>query len=67
MRRVLVPGGRLVILEITQPKRQPWPAFALWFDRIVPQLGKLAGDSSAYTYLRNRCAVSRCGDPGRQA
>ncbi|HMU28119.1 MAG TPA: bifunctional demethylmenaquinone methyltransferase/2-methoxy-6-polyprenyl-1,4-benzoquinol methylase UbiE [Solirubrobacterales bacterium] len=52
MRRVLVPGGRLVILEITQPKRQPLAGFfALWFDRIVPQLGKLAGDSSAYTYL----------------
>lgn len=52
MNRVLLPGGRLVILEITQPSRQPLAAFfALWFDRIVPQLGKLAGDSSAYTYL----------------
>ena len=52
MRRVLVPGGRLVILEITQPRRQPLAGFfGLWFDRIVPQLGKLAGDSSAYTYL----------------
>lgn len=52
MRRVLVPGGRLVILEITQPRRQPLAGFfGLWFDRIVPMLGKLAGDSSAYTYL----------------
>ncbi len=52
MRRVLVPGGRLVILEITQPRRQPLAAFfRLWFDRIVPLLGKFAGDSSAYTYL----------------
>ncbi|MCO5314556.1 MAG: bifunctional demethylmenaquinone methyltransferase/2-methoxy-6-polyprenyl-1,4-benzoquinol methylase UbiE [Solirubrobacterales bacterium] len=52
MKRVLVPGGRLVILEITQPRRQPLAGFfALWFDRIVPQIGKLAGDSSAYTYL----------------
>lgn len=52
MSRVLVPGGRLVILEITQPKRQPLAGFfSVWFDRIVPQLGKLAGDSSAYTYL----------------
>jgi demethylmenaquinone methyltransferase/2-methoxy-6-polyprenyl-1,4-benzoquinol methylase len=52
MRRVLVPGGRLVILEITQPRRQPLAGFfALWFDRIVPLLGKIAGDSSAYTYL----------------
>lgn len=52
MRRVLVPGGRLVILEITQPRRQPLAGFfGLWFDRIVPMLGKFAGDSSAYTYL----------------
>ena len=52
MRRVLVPGGSLVILEITQPRRQPLKGFfGLWFDRIVPLLGKLAGDSSAYEYL----------------
>jgi demethylmenaquinone methyltransferase / 2-methoxy-6-polyprenyl-1,4-benzoquinol methylase len=52
MYRVLAPGGRVVILEITQPKRQPLKAFfGLWFDRAVPVLGKLAGDSSAYTYL----------------
>ena len=50
--RVLKPGGRLVILEITQPQRPPlsW-FFALWFDRIVPALGALAGDRDAYTYL----------------
>jgi demethylmenaquinone methyltransferase/2-methoxy-6-polyprenyl-1,4-benzoquinol methylase len=50
--RVLRPGGRLVILEITQPRRPPLSAFySLWFDRIVPLLGTLAGDRSAYTYL----------------
>ena len=50
--RVLKPGGRLVILEITQPQRPPlsW-FFALWFDRIVPALGSLAGDRDAYSYL----------------
>jgi demethylmenaquinone methyltransferase / 2-methoxy-6-polyprenyl-1,4-benzoquinol methylase len=50
--RVLKPGGRLVILEITQPQRPPlsW-FFALWFDRIVPALGTLAGDRDAYSYL----------------
>lgn len=52
MKRVLVPGGRLVILEITQPRRQPLAGFfSVWFDRIVPLLGRFAGDSSAYTYL----------------
>jgi demethylmenaquinone methyltransferase / 2-methoxy-6-polyprenyl-1,4-benzoquinol methylase len=52
MARVLRPGGRLVILEITQPQRPPLSAFySLWFDRIVPLLGTLAGDQAAYTYL----------------
>ena len=52
MARVLKPGGRLVILEITQPRRPPLSLFySLWFDRIVPLLGALAGDRGAYTYL----------------
>ena len=50
--RVLKPGGRLVILEITQPRRPPLSTFySLWFDRVVPLLGTLAGDRGAYTYL----------------
>jgi demethylmenaquinone methyltransferase / 2-methoxy-6-polyprenyl-1,4-benzoquinol methylase len=50
--RVLKPGGRLVILEITQPRRPPLSIFfSLWFDRIVPLLGTVAGDRDAYTYL----------------
>ena len=41
MARVLKPGGRLVILEITQPTRPPLSVFfSLWFDRIVPLLGR---------------------------
>jgi demethylmenaquinone methyltransferase/2-methoxy-6-polyprenyl-1,4-benzoquinol methylase len=52
LRRVVRSGGRLVILEITQPTRPPLSAFfSLWFDRIVPLLGTFAGDRSAYTYL----------------
>ena len=44
--RVLKPGGRLVILEITQPTRPPLSTFfSLWFDRVVPMLGSVAGDS----------------------
>jgi len=50
--RVLKPGGRLVILEITQPQRPPLSTFfSLWFDRVVPMLGSVAGDSAAYSYL----------------
>ena len=50
--RVLKPGGRLVILEITTPRRPPLSLFfSLWFDRLVPLLGTLAGDREAYSYL----------------
>jgi demethylmenaquinone methyltransferase/2-methoxy-6-polyprenyl-1,4-benzoquinol methylase len=52
MTRVLRPGGRLVILEITQPTRPPLSTFySLWFDRVVPILGAVAGDPEAYSYL----------------
>jgi demethylmenaquinone methyltransferase / 2-methoxy-6-polyprenyl-1,4-benzoquinol methylase len=66
MTRVLRPGGRLVILEITQPTRPPLSTFySLWFDRVVPLLGKLAGDSEAYTYLPE--SVRSFPDPRRLA
>jgi demethylmenaquinone methyltransferase/2-methoxy-6-polyprenyl-1,4-benzoquinol methylase len=52
MTRVLKPGGRLVILEITRPHREPLATFySLWFDRVVPMLGTFAGDEDAYSYL----------------
>ena len=52
MTRVLKPGGRAVILEITQPRRRPLSTFySLWFYRLVPLLGRAAGDRDAYSYL----------------
>jgi len=52
MARVLKPGGRAVILEITQPTRPPLSLFySLWFDRIVPLLGALSSNPEAYSYL----------------
>src|SRR5436305_1947863 len=41
LRRVLRPGGKLAILEITQPRGPLRPFFSLWFDRVVPLLGKV--------------------------
>lgn len=52
MARVVRPGGRVVILEITTPHKPPLSWFySLWFDRVVPALGRLAGDADAYAYL----------------
>jgi demethylmenaquinone methyltransferase / 2-methoxy-6-polyprenyl-1,4-benzoquinol methylase len=51
LRRVLRPGGRLAILEITQPRGAMRPFYSLWFDTIVPLLGKVLPGGSAYTYL----------------
>jgi demethylmenaquinone methyltransferase/2-methoxy-6-polyprenyl-1,4-benzoquinol methylase len=66
MARVVRPGGRVVVLEITTPSRAPLSLFyRLWFDRLVPVLGRLAGAlasrrraeggeaaiAAAYTYL----------------
>jgi demethylmenaquinone methyltransferase/2-methoxy-6-polyprenyl-1,4-benzoquinol methylase len=50
MTRVVRPGGRVVVLEITTPTKPPLSTFfRLWFDRIVPMLGR----DEAYTYLPN--------------
>ena len=73
MARVVRPGGRVVVLEITTPQKPPLSLFfELWFERIVPALGRLAGDAQAYSYLPNSVrrfpgprelaeTMSRCG------
>lgn len=57
--RVLKPGGRLVILEITPgPPGLLRPLFRLYFRGLVPLLGRLiAGDAEAYTYLPRSAAA----------
>jgi demethylmenaquinone methyltransferase/2-methoxy-6-polyprenyl-1,4-benzoquinol methylase len=52
MARVVRPGGRVVVLDFTTPSRPPLSTFfKLWFDRIVPLLGRLSGQEQAYSYL----------------
>ena len=52
MARVVKPGGRVVVLEITTPHKPPLSTFyRVWFDRVVPLIGRLTGEQEAYTYL----------------
>src|SRR4051794_1995033 len=65
LRRVLKPGGRLAILETPTPRGPLKPFFSLWFDRVVPALGKVLPGGSAYTYLP--ASVKRFPDAERLA
>lgn len=52
MRRVLVPGGRVHILEFSQPYRWFRPFYRFYLRHIMPRLAKtVTGDKEAYDYL----------------
>ena len=68
LRRVLRPGGRLGILEITTPQGALAPFYRLWFDRVIPLLGKvLPGRRRLHVPPRQRPPLPRAGGAGRPA
>jgi len=50
--RIVRPGGRISLLEVAEPAGGPLRAgHRLWFRRVVPLIGGLLSDRSAYRYL----------------
>jgi demethylmenaquinone methyltransferase/2-methoxy-6-polyprenyl-1,4-benzoquinol methylase len=63
--RSVRPGGRVVCLEIARPRRRLARMLQFWFDRIVPIVGRVAGQGGAYGYLVR--SVKGYPDPDRIA
>lgn len=51
MARAVRPGGTVVCLEIYQPTSVLGRLIGIWFDNIVPFIGRVVGQGDAYAYL----------------
>jgi demethylmenaquinone methyltransferase/2-methoxy-6-polyprenyl-1,4-benzoquinol methylase len=49
--RVLRPGGKIAVLEITRPRGFLRPFFRIWLDAMIPLAGRVLPGGKAYTYL----------------
>ena len=56
--RVLVTGGRVGLLEITQPTGALRPFYRVWFERVVPVLGKPLAGGPPTRISRPACGAS---------
>jgi demethylmenaquinone methyltransferase/2-methoxy-6-polyprenyl-1,4-benzoquinol methylase len=64
MRRVLRPGGRLFVLEFSQPQAWVRPFYFFYLRRLLPRIaGLITGDRAAYVYLNETIEQF----PGREA
>jgi demethylmenaquinone methyltransferase/2-methoxy-6-polyprenyl-1,4-benzoquinol methylase len=63
MKRILRPGGVMMILEFSHPSRAPWKQLYSYYSRkIIPLAGKLiSGHREAYTYLPSSVAAFPSG------
>ena len=60
MARVVRPGGRVVVLEITTPRRPPLSTFfSVWFDRVVPAVRPARGLGRLHVPAQLRAALPR--------
>jgi demethylmenaquinone methyltransferase / 2-methoxy-6-polyprenyl-1,4-benzoquinol methylase len=64
MARVVRPGGRVLVLEFSTPRRGPFAwAYRTYFTRVLPRIGRMVSkDDEAYSYLPR--TVLAWPDPG---
>ncbi len=63
MRRVVRPGGKVVVLEFGQPKGPVGVGYRFYSRRVMPIIGGwLTGDRAAYEYLPRTAAAFPAGD-----